>query len=152
MTAAFLVSSWTARAGPGSVCRVAEEITLAELDRLLAERVAAEAPMFSRSQNRGKLRMIAATWPGWGRLGVPVPRALSTAEIAERLRRLPPGTVLPTAAKLAAMWGVSTKSVRRVTGRLRAQGLLVTRGVPRGGVRLFVADDAARRMETPTAA
>jgi Bacterial regulatory proteins, gntR family len=119
-------------------------VTLAMLDRLLAERVAAEERVFVIWQYRDQIRVIAATWPGWSLLGVSVPRARSADQIAERLRRLPPGTVLPTAAELAAMWGVGTKSVRRVTGRLRAEGRLVSRGVPgtMGGNRLCVADGA----------
>ncbi len=57
---------------------------------------------------------------------------------------IPAGAMLPGGSAIAAHYHVEVKTVRRATDQLRAQGLLVTRGVPgtMGGNRVCVADDA----------
>jgi hypothetical protein len=81
---------------------------------------------------------------GWQRPAVR--RGAPIAEIASWLRAriqshaLAPGTVLPSARELARRFGVMPKTIRKVTGLLRAEGLIV-RGVPGTGAggRLCVA-------------
>jgi Bacterial regulatory proteins, gntR family len=84
-----------------------------------------------------------------GRLGWQRPtvyRGAPVAEIASWLRAhihshaLAPGTVLPSARELARRFGVMPKTIRKVTGRLRDEGLIVrgTPGMGAGG-RLCVA-------------
>lgn len=154
--------------------RPSPEFSLAQLNALLAERVAEDIARLAMADRRELESALSCGGPRWSEItsGLlrdvpgcargPVPRPAPvqqvtragtwTADICARLHRLvtdelAPGDALPSLAELAAMFHVGRGTIKKATAMLRAEGLIAVQPVPQGGSRLVVLAQAAEEPQ-----